>query len=245
MTLLRHALACCALLVSVASAAAEPPAPARAATDLSGVWFPNSTATARWPDPRPFTKALQDLRAQWDKAYAPIDLTRDDDYISCMPYALPYMMTTITQYPFEIVQTPRRVYIFTETYGQVRRIDIGAPPASPDTQPTRTGVSRGRWEGAVLVIETTGILPANEGHRSPASPALRVVERMSLEQSPEFGKQLVNEITFTDPLVYEKPVTVRMVHKPAPQGVAVGEYICQQDLWDQHLDGNRSTIPWR
>jgi hypothetical protein len=68
---------------------------------------------------------------------------------------------------------------------------------------------------------------------------------MSLEQNAGSGKQLVNEITFTDPQVYTQPVTVRMVHKPAPQGVGVGEYICQQDLWDQHLDGNRSNIPWR
>jgi hypothetical protein len=25
----------------------------------------------------------------------------------------------------------------------------------------------------------------------------------------------------------------------------VGEYICEQDLWDQHRDGNASKIPWR
>jgi hypothetical protein len=225
------------------SAPAADAAPA-ARPDFSGVWLPNAKASARWPDPRPYTKTLQDLRAKWDAATTPVDLTRDDDYTSCMPYTLPYMMTTITQYPFEIVSTPKRIYLFTETYGQVRRIDIDAPPAVSDSLPSRAGVSRGHWEGSQLVIETTNLLPAHEGSRYPASPALRVVERMSIENG-EAGKQLVNEITFEDPAVYEKPVTLRMVHKAAREDVQVGEYICQQDLWDQHLDGSTSKIPWR
>jgi hypothetical protein len=48
----------------------------------------------------------------------------------------------------------------------------------------------------------------------------------------------------TDPLTYTQPVTVRMVYRTVP-GVEVGEYICEQDLWDQHRDGNASRIPWR
>jgi hypothetical protein len=161
-----------------------------------------------------------------------------------MPYTLPYMMTTITQYPFEIVSTPRRVYFFTEVYGQVRRIDIDGPPVSPETLPTRTGISRGRWEGSELVVETTKILPEAEGSRYPGSPALRVVERLSLVEGGASGKQLINEVTIIDPLVYQQPVTIRMVYKWAA-GVEVGEYVCNQDLWDAHRDGTSSKIPWR
>jgi hypothetical protein len=47
-----------------------------------------------------------------------------------------------------------------------------------------------------------------------------------------------------DPQVYEKPVVIRMVYKAAPD-VQVGEYICEQDLWEQHLAGSFSRIPWR
>ena len=32
--------------------------------------------------------------------------------------------------------------------------------------------------------------------------------------------------------------------KPA-RDIAVDEYICNQDIWDQHLDGSTSKIPWR
>jgi hypothetical protein len=189
---------------------------------------------------------MLERRAQWERDNAPLDLTRDDEYTSCMPYRLPYLLTTITQYPFEIVQTPRRIFVFTEVFGQVRRIDIGAPPVVGEDLPSRTGTSYARWEGSQLVIETTNILPDNEGGRYPSSPSLRVVERLSIEPAAGGnGRQLINEITFDDPPVYEQPVTVRMVYKEAP-GIEVGEYICPQDLWDQHVEGGgASRIPWR
>ena len=242
-------IALLAAVLGVAALISHPPAAAQEAqtaqpADISGVWLPDARASGRWPDPRPFTKAMLDLRAQWEKANAPIDFTRDDDYTSCMPYRLPYMLTTITQYPFEIVPTAQRIYVFTEVFGQVRRIDIGAPPVVDDALPSRTGRSYGRWEGSQLVVETTHILPDNEGSRYPGSPSLRVVERLSIEPAGGNGRQLINEITIHDPAVYEEPVAIRMVFKEAP-GIEVGEYICPQDLWDQHLDGSTSRIPWR
>lgn len=248
---IRSVVLSCALLAAATfdsghlahAAAATESAVAR--PDFSGVWLPNSKESGRWPEQRPFTPKMADLRAQWTKATSPIDLDRDDDHTSCLAYTLPYMATTITQYPFEIVSTPHRIYFFTEVYGQVRRVDLdGAPPVSPETLPSRVGISRGHWEGAQLVIETTNILPENEGSRFPSSPSLRVVERFSLVEGGEFGKQIVNEITVNDPQVYEQPITIRMVYKSA-RGVEVGEYICNEDIWDQHRDGSTSKIPWR
>jgi hypothetical protein len=233
----RCAVLACALLAAVVAEAAPP--------DFSGVWLPNSKESGRWPDARPFTPAMEKLRAQWTRDTAPIDFTRDDDHTSCLPYTLPFLATTITQYPFEIVSTPRRVYIFTEVYGQVRRIDIDAAAVSPERLPSRVGTSRGHWEGSQLIVETTDILPENEGSRFPSSPALQVTERFSLVESAEFSKQLVNEITIRDPPVYREPITIRMVYKPAAPGVVVDEYVCNQDIWDQHLDGGASKIPWR
>jgi hypothetical protein len=52
------------------------------------------------------------------------------------------------------------------------------------------------------------------------------------------------EVTVHDPLVYSEPVVVQMVYKAAAD-VQLGEYICGQDLWDQHRDGSSSRIPWR
>ncbi len=227
--------------VSRGAAAQEPDAPP---ADLAGVWLPDARASGRWPDPRPYTQAMQDLRAEWEKTNAPIDLMRDDDYTSCMPYRLPYLLTTITQYPFEIVSTPQRIHVFTEVFGQVRRIELVSPAVAIDALPTRTGRSFGRWEGSQLVVETTNILPDNEGARYPGSPSLRVIERLSIERTTDNGRRLINDITIHDPPVYEEPVNIRMVFKEAP-GIEVGEYICPQDIWDQHMDGSSSRIPWR
>jgi hypothetical protein len=213
---------------------------ATARPDFSGVWLPNSKESGRWPEARPFTPTMETLRAQWTKDTAPIDFTRDDDHTSCLPYTLPFLATTITQYPFEIVPTPQRIYFFTEVYGQVRRIELNAPPVSPEQLPSRVGTSRGHWEGSQLVVETTHILAENEGSRFPSSPALAVVERFSLVE-----KQLIDEITIRDPGVYREPISIRMVYKRAADGVTVDEYICNQDIWDQHLDGGGSKIPWR
>jgi hypothetical protein len=210
--------------------------------DLSGVWFPDARASGRWPAERPFTPALAAAREDWNKTYTPIDLTRDDENTSCIAYTLPYVMTTITQYPFEIVATPRHIYQFTEVFGQVRRIDLEGAGRG-DQLPSRMGISTGHWEGNVLVVETTHLLPLHVGHRFPSSPAQRMVERFSVEGQGS-SRTLHVEVKVIDPLVYQEPIVVRMVYKSAPD-VELGEYICGQDLWDQHRDRSTSKIPWR
>lgn len=222
---------------------AEGAAASEARPDFSGVWFPDAKASGRWPTDRPFTSAMQLAREQWTRTHTPIDLVRDDENLSCIPYTLPYVMTTITQYPFEIVSTPARIYLFTEVFGQVRRIDMEAA-VQGDQLPSRMGISRGHWEGAELVIQSTHILPLHAGHRFPSSPAQRVVERFRMVEDAS-GRRMHVEVAVHDPLVYTLPVVVQMVYKPAEPGVLPGEYICGQDLWDQHRDGSPSRIPWR
>jgi hypothetical protein len=228
-----------ALLAIAAAPAATADAPR---PDFSGVWLPVAKESGRWPTQPPLTAATAAARARWNEATAPIDVTRDDEYLSCIPYTLPQIVSTITQYPFEIVATPKEMLVLTEVFGQVRRIHIDGPPPG-DQLPSHTGYSRGRWEGAQLVVETTHLLPQAEGSRFASSPAMRIVERLSLHESAT-GRQLINEVTITDPATYSQPITFRMVYRLAV-GIEVGEYICEQDLWDQHRDGNASRIPWR
>ncbi len=65
-----------------------------------------------------------------------------------------------------------------------------------------------------------------------------------LGKNPEGRKELRNEITIHDPVVLTAPVTMRMAYKWSPD-IEVGEYLCQQDIWDQNLQGSPSTVPWR
>ena len=37
---------------------------------------------------------------------------------------------------------------------------------------------------------------------------------------------------------------VQMCYKWSPD-IEVGEYLCQQDIWDQNLQGSPSSVPWR
>lgn len=226
--------------LAVAADAGQQPA----RPDLSGVWFPDANASGRWPAQRPFTAAFAAAREEWMKAYSPIDLTRDDENTSCIPYTIPYVMTTITQYPFEIIQTPQRIFLLTEVFGQVRRIQIDGKEQG-EQLPSRMGISTGHWEGRELVVETTHILPLHTGQRFPSSPAQHMVERFSLHEDGQSGKRMHVEVTVIDPLVYSEPIVVPMVYDPAPPGEEPGEYICGQDLWDQHMDGSTSRIPWR
>lgn len=233
------ALLATALLATAATRAAAEEAPR---PDFSGVWLPVSRESGRWPAQPPLSAATAAARARWNQLTTPLDVTRDDEYLSCLPYTLPQIVSTITQYPFEIVATPKQVLVLTEVFGQVRRIHIDGPPAG-DQLPSHTGYSVGHWEGAQLVVETTHLLSQPEGSRFASSPAMRVVERLSLQEGAT-GRQLIDDVTVTDPVTYTQPIRFRMVYKLAV-GVEVGEYICEQDLWDQHRDGNASRIPWR
>lgn len=230
------------LALALAASAATTQAADAPKPDFSGVWLPIAKDSGRWPSQLPLTPAAATARQRWNDAYLPIEIPRDDEYLSCTPYKLPQIISAITQYPFEVVHTPQLLLIHAEVFGQIRRIHMDGAPAG-DRLPTHTGYSRGHWEGAQLVVETTHILPQHEGSRFPTSPAMRIVERLSLQGSGQ-SRQLINEVTVTDPAMYKEPFSFRMVYKTVA-GVEVGEYICEQDIWDQHRDGNSSRIPWR
>jgi hypothetical protein len=156
-------------------------------------------------------------------------------------------MRLIAQYPFELLFTPGRATIFFEIFGGIRRIDLD-PRATPrDALPTARGRSVGHWEGDTLVVETTRVRKTGAGPYSgdpPVSLARRFEERISLETDAEGHKQLRNDITIHDPAVLTQPVSVRMFYKWSPD-IEVGEYLCQQDIWDQNVQGSPSSVPWR
>jgi hypothetical protein len=157
-------------------------------------------------------------------------------------------MRLLAQYPFEILMTPQRVTVFFEVYGGVRRIHLDGRLAPAEMLPTTLGHSTGRWEGNELVVETTRVKVEGAGPMSgspPRSPGRRFVERLSIGQDPQGRRELRNTITIHDPAVLREPVTLRMYYKQAAAGIEVGEYLCQQDIWDQNVQGNPSTIPWR
>lgn len=227
-------------------AAAAPAAHPAVAKEMAGVWLPNSRRSER-PPKLPLNQTAERAAEAWRAQYGPVDPTIDDANASCIPESMPYPVRLIAQYPFEILFTPGRMTMFFEIFGNVRRIPTDGRRPVLESLPTAMGRSVGRWEGDVLVVETDRIRRTGAGAPSgdpPVSNARRIVERFSIGQDPEGRKELRNEITIHDPLVLTEPVVYRMAYKWSPD-IEVGEYLCQQDIWDQNLQGSPSTVPWR
>jgi hypothetical protein len=160
---------------------------------------------------------------------------------------MPWPARLIAQYPLELLFTADRVTVFYEVFGSVRRIPLAAPRNTFDVLPSAMGTSSGHWEGDVLVVETHTIRRSGAGSPTgevPTSNSRRIVERYSMGKDEAGNKQLRNELTIIDPLVLTAPVKIMMRYKWSPD-IFVGEYLCQQDIWDQNLQGSPSTVPWR
>jgi hypothetical protein len=65
--------------------------------------------------------------------------------------------------------------------GLTRTIHLNVTEHPPAVAPSRTGHSIGRWDGDVLVVDTTGFEPGTLMGTTPNSGALHVVERFSLD----------------------------------------------------------------
>lgn len=227
-----------------AAAAEATPHPA-VAREMAGVWLPDSHRSDRpqWSLNEAARKAAERYNAQ----YGPVDPTIDDANASCIPESMPYPMRLIAQYPFEILFTPGRLTMFFEVFGNVRRVPIGPRKPVLEALPSAMGHSVGHWEGETLVIETGRIRRTGAGAPfgdPPISNARRIVERLSMGLDPNGRKELRNEITIHDPFVLTAPMTMHMAYKWSPD-IEVGEYLCQQDIWDQNLQGSPSKVPWR
>ncbi len=116
---------------------------------------------------------------------------------------------------YQIIQTPTHVVIMSEMIHEARIVPLdGRPPAGSEIRQW-LGVSRGHWEGATLVIETTnfhdrGWISTHAGSGRlrgvPHSKRLRLVERLT-RTDPD---TIVYQMTIDDPEVYERPWTFSM-----------------------------------
>ena len=106
--------------------------------------------------------------------------TLSPDLRCIMPFATvsgPVMQPALANSVYQIVQTPDAVAIVSELFHDVRIIRIGAPHGPPELH-AWMGDSIGRWEGEVLVVETTSFHPHQNLYGASASD-LKVTERFS------------------------------------------------------------------
>jgi hypothetical protein len=158
----------------------------------------------------PASLAADPIRAAWDRPI-PVGLTErgrqavqrfdpastDNPRLRCEPTSILFDWT-FDSVVNRIEQTPTRLTLRYGHMDLVRTIhlDRRAPPA--DVQPSRAGYSVGRWEGEVLVVETTAFSPGvlNADARMLHGTRLRVVERFTLDVT---GTRLTRSFVAEDP----------------------------------------------
>jgi hypothetical protein len=129
---------------------------------------------------------------------------------------------------FEILYTPGRVTMAVEL-GLVRRIYLRDEPPAGSLDESRGGTSIGRWEGAALVVETTGLEPdAPVLPGSALGPGARVMERISLVDADT----LRIESTLTAPALLAVPLKMQQQYRRARDRVFTD--------FDTCVEGDRS-----
>ena len=118
-------------------------------------------------------EAAKRLGGRWDSA----ESNQLDDRCMIMRGSGPPMMDAAYNSNYQIVQSPGYVTIVTEMIHDVRIIPLDNRPRPPDNIRQWVGISRGRWEGETLVVETTNFNGKNPFAGS--SENLRVIERFT------------------------------------------------------------------
>ena len=104
----------------------------------------------------------------------------------------------------QLIQTPDYIVFVTQTNSDVRIIPLDGRPPPADDVGTYLGISRGRWDGDTLVVETTNFREQARIRRiQEAGPNLHLVERFTRIEED----LLLYEATLTDPTTWEAPWT--------------------------------------
>ena len=173
--------------------------------DLSGMWeFFNgvpgqgiyATPSKDHPPMTPWAKAKYD---EAKPGYGPkAQAGGNDPILKCYPTGIPRLL--FFPQPFEIVQTPQRLFMFFERDHAWRQIwtDGRAHPAA--FEPTWNGDSIGKWDGDTFVVDTIGLTEKSwlDFYGDPHSDDIHLVERFKRVDHDTLTLQLIVE----DPKAY-------------------------------------------
>jgi len=144
-------------------------------------------------------------QAAYDESMNPV--------IDCIAYPLPTIVSS--PYMFEVELLDDRVLIRTEFYNVERTIWMDGRGHPETGEPTTQGHSIGRWEGDVLVVDTTSFTAYRAGNRSgiPSGLEKHVVERYGLSED---RTQLNIDYVVDDPEYMVEPMTGEIFWDYAP-----------------------------
>jgi len=115
----------------------------------------------------------------------------------------------------KIIQTPDHIAIWTEGLGDVRIIGMTGR-TRPDAVVSWVGDSVGRWEGDVLVVESSRVRyePARPA-ALPGQPERKLTERFQLNSADELGYSY----TMEDPVMFTAPMRVDFILRRTTAGI--------------------------
>jgi hypothetical protein len=221
---------CACLVFGTTPVAAQHP-------DFTGVWTtysePGQAPGGRGAGPAlPLTDQAKQKLARYRSLVEP---TGDTPGGFCLGTGMPGSMLGSGGYPMEIHQRPEEIIIVYEAHNEIRRVYLGdriVPEG--DRLPGRNGHSSGRWDGNILVVETTHLVEqVDQGYAH--SDRARIVERYHLEKGATGESVLVAEMTMTDPAFYAAPVTAVKKWARVPNGHLL-PYECAEEGWIKHLE---------
>jgi hypothetical protein len=158
---------------------------------------PDARPFALWSGPMSLTPAAKKALAAWDPV-------RDTVARGCEPKGMP----TIMEQPYGVLFEDRgkTIVLRLEEYDTVRTIHMSDGVPVP-TSKSLLGHSVGVWDGATLVVTTTGISwPYIAPNGLPQGPQSRMVERFT--PTPD-GKRLDYSVTITDPDTFVTPAVLK------------------------------------
>lgn len=149
-----------------------------------------------------------------------------DPEARCIITGIPRLLTSVL--PFEILHTPKRLGTFHQlSWHRWVWLDGRQPEQDPD--PEYLGNAVGRWEGDVLVVESSGFQDSVDGriwlddNGNPQSARARVIERWS---RPDFH-HLNLSLTYIDSEYYSKPIDYRRSWVLGAPGEGLKEFSCE------------------
>ena len=139
---------------------------------------------------------------RWDSAEA----NQLDDRCVIMRGAGPPMLNAGYNSNYHIVQNRDHVMILVEMIHDARIIPLDGREAPPENARQWMGMSRGRWEGETLVVETTNLNGKNPLNGS--SDAMRVTERFTrvADGTIVYRFTVEDEATWATPWSAEMPM---------------------------------------
>ena len=145
-------------------------------------------------------EAAKQLGGRWDSAQS----NELDDRCLIMAGAGPPMLSGAYNNDYQIAQGPGYVMILVEMIHDARIIPLDGRPEPLPTVRQWMGISRGRWEGNTLVVETTNFNGKNPLRGS--SEQMRVTERFTRVAEDK----ILYRFTVEDPATWTRPWTAEM-----------------------------------